>query len=409
MAVIKTTLDTGGSTRLGRDGNGGGSRYLCRTPNGDLHVIDSKSNGVAFSVYYWKSTDNGSTWSAGTDIVTAVFDVFDMCIASDSSGNLHVVYQGPATVFHGNEIQYVKCTAGTWGSPVVLQADASNNLGVQYPFIAVDSNDHLHVAYTRVVRSISNTKGQLYYTEWMGSSWSTPIDCTSQNSYNIVEISAAVTSDDTFHVVWVISDGNNANGVSYTSIASNTAAATVAIYDSTNGAIQDNCCVVADSADHLHATWDANDSGGGQNAQQWYSKYSSGSWSTPTLLTNEGGNRQFYTTLLMNDNDDMYDVWAGQGSGLQVRHLFATAGTWGGTITDDTTSDPNWRTPTGLWANYPISSSKRSSTCASGFAFVAKNDSGDLIFYSSSGVTYGITASSPPPPAGNTNGFFMVM
>jgi len=115
---------------------------------GHLHVIwdDYTDSGYA-EVFYRKSTDGGSTWTASKRLTWNSGSSERPVIGIDSSDRLHAVWQDDTPGYPNSEIYYKRSTDGgsTWSASERLTwtSDASLN-----PALAIDSSDRLHLFWS---------------------------------------------------------------------------------------------------------------------------------------------------------------------------------------------------------------------------------------------------------------------
>lgn len=117
---------------------------LCLDPNQHVHVVWQDKQSGNFEIYHKKSTDQGNTWSAvhrltysGNPSVTPDIDI-------SSEGTVYVVWNDSSS---GNgDIYFKKSTDGgsTWSA---LSRMTWNNGDSRNPKIKVDSGGTLHVAW----------------------------------------------------------------------------------------------------------------------------------------------------------------------------------------------------------------------------------------------------------------------
>jgi hypothetical protein len=165
-------------------------------PSGHLHVVWQDNTPGHDEVYYKRSTDGGSTWSASQRLTWSSTSSAYPEVGVDSWDWLHVVWQGSAS---GNtEALYRKSTNG--GTTWTASRRLSWTSGVSFtPMIAVDSSDNLHVVWS------DDTPGnfEIYYKKSTdgGENWTANerLTWTSDYSWNPA---VAVDALGDVHVVW---------------------------------------------------------------------------------------------------------------------------------------------------------------------------------------------------------------
>jgi hypothetical protein len=115
--------------------------------SGHLHLFWKDNTSGGEEIYYKKSTDGGTTWTANQRL-TYTAGVSDLpAIAVDSSGYLHLLWQDNTP---GNyDIYYRKSTNGgtSWVTSQRLTFTAGDSL---YPAIATDTSGNLHVLWADI-------------------------------------------------------------------------------------------------------------------------------------------------------------------------------------------------------------------------------------------------------------------
>jgi hypothetical protein len=112
--------------------------------SGCLHLVWSDETPGNGEIYYKKSTDGGTTWSANKRLTWTSGQSFEPTMAADLSGNLHVIWED-STPGNG-EIYYVRSTDGgaTWAASKRL----TWNSGLSYePALAVDPSGDVQAAW----------------------------------------------------------------------------------------------------------------------------------------------------------------------------------------------------------------------------------------------------------------------
>jgi len=150
-------------------------------PNNYLHVVwTSGSNSIYGERKVWYTKYNG-TWQVPIVISTKSelngYYMNNPCIAADSHGNLHVVWDGICNSIPAySQIWYNNYTT-SWSTPIRISNATGMTASTQEcPTIAVDSNNRIHVMWT-------NTKEQASFYSRYDSSWSTPIQVEANAAY----------------------------------------------------------------------------------------------------------------------------------------------------------------------------------------------------------------------------------
>jgi len=117
-----------------------------------IHVVwEDEMNQSWCELYYKQSADGGNTWSPAKRL-TWTLDIDSGCpaIGIDSKDTIHIVYRdkasGPALWWEEYEIYHKKSTDGgtNWSPAQRLTWIPGNS---QYPAIAVDSSDNIHIVW----------------------------------------------------------------------------------------------------------------------------------------------------------------------------------------------------------------------------------------------------------------------
>ena len=163
-----------------------------------IHVVWQEHLSFSSEIYYKKSTDAGTTWSAAKRLTWTNGQVYayDPAIAIDSGNIIHVVWSHDKP---GNrEIYYKKSADGgtTWGATQRLTWTSGESW---HPAIAADSGNTIHVVWQ------DNTPGNddIYYKRSTdgGATWSAAQRLTSNSGDSLLPAIAA-DSGNTIHIVW---------------------------------------------------------------------------------------------------------------------------------------------------------------------------------------------------------------
>lgn len=292
-------------------------RQLVRTSDGTLYVVMRQDPTPR--IYVKKSVDNGQNWIDQTQISTYAgmngYDQVDACIAVDSNDYLHVVWKGKADGFTTHDqIWYAKYT-DSWAAPVRISDYAGMNVNAQWTaFIAVDSDDYLHVVWDGTATGYAFL--QIWYTKYTDS-WSAPLRISTlatMATNNQRYPSIAVDSSDNLHAVWYGSTDTYIDAIWYRKFIVGWGAITRI---STTERVNQLPSIGVDSDDNLHVIWHAIPATPPNINRIWYSKYTT-SWSAPIYISTYAGMvdyAQIYPSIAVDVQDYIHAVWRGKATG----------------------------------------------------------------------------------------------
>ena len=178
--------------------NPGYSRFaaIAVDSNDTIHLVWSDYLSDNNDLYYKSSTDGGASWSLSRRLSWTSGVSYDAAIALDSGNKIHLVWYDTTP---GNyEIYYTKSTNGgsDWSANKRL---SWTSLSSYLPVIAVDSSPTIHVVW----QDFTPGNCQLLYKRSTdeGATWSAAqrLTWTSGQSYDPV---IAIDPSDTVHIVW---------------------------------------------------------------------------------------------------------------------------------------------------------------------------------------------------------------
>lgn len=186
IVYYKRSTDGGSSwgmdTRLRDVLTGTSYNYSSITSSGsNLHVVwfDRRDAGDA-EIYYKHSNDNGDTWSADIRLTNSIGNSYIPVVAVSGS-NVHVAWYDDATAGN-NEIYYMRSTDNgtSWSASSRLTNAAGES---RYPSIAA-SGSTVHVTWSD---NIGSSNYRIYYKRSTngGVSWGSNVLMTNKNYYNI--------------------------------------------------------------------------------------------------------------------------------------------------------------------------------------------------------------------------------
>lgn len=163
---------------------------------GRLHLVWNDETPGNYEIYYKKSTNAGSTWTATKRLTWTSGPTWATAIAVDLSDRIHVVWEnaGPGNY----EAYYKKSTDGgeTWSTTRRLTWMSGESRGAK---TAVDSAGHLHVTWCDdtpgdyEIYHKKSTDGGVHWTSAKRLTWTTGFSAWP-------DIAASPTGD--IHIVW---------------------------------------------------------------------------------------------------------------------------------------------------------------------------------------------------------------
>jgi len=155
---MNTLIDSTGCIR-------DGARQIARTSDGRLHVVFRKRIDSLWYICYAYSDDDGQTWSDPEQI--SLDGAIYPAIASDSQDNIHVVWirsiDGDDVIIHREKNQ-----SGWLDAEVAVHISGEDQ---NYPAIAVDSQDNIHLVWTGLGLGDNPSIENIYYRKKDGSEW----------------------------------------------------------------------------------------------------------------------------------------------------------------------------------------------------------------------------------------------
>jgi len=340
-------------------------RFLARTSNGDLHSVYRREiNGVQ-QLCYAKSVNNGIIWTE-TVLTVGEHTQNNPSIAIDSNDYIHIVWSG-ATIDYPwpyPQIRYIKYTTN-WSSPILLTNDSDSSS--TNPYIAIDSNDYIHVVWRGFVGSPSYA--QIKYIKYT-TSWGTETNLTNTpgKDYQQYFPCIAIDSNDHLHVVWTGGIGNDYSQIRYIKYTTSWSAITNLTSDNYNQ--YSGAFIAIDSNDHLHIAWTGRHSASPDYSQIRYIKYTT-SWSAITNLTS-GNFDSGSNTIAVDKNDYIHIVGSGRSVSspdyLQLLYIKYTT-SWS-FVERLTIGDYNQGSASLIWALHPTIGGLKTNVPNTGFAFV---------------------------------------
>jgi hypothetical protein len=361
-------------------------RKLAITSDGHLHVIYHRKDGNSIlQIYHAESADGGRTW-VEEQVTNAARDQNFPSLAVDSKDNLHVVWEDgthskPQTVPY---TYYNKKTAEGWQAAELVASYATA------PSIAVDSNDDVYVAYGAYVYTPGYYGGGdgIRWRKRTSAGWQAEEIVSSINKYWERWPAIAIDGNNDVHVVWEHAPRSRYYDVHYRKRTSSGWGTEVEINTDKYNEIGSEPSIAIDSDNYIHIVWQHLSVG---YYSIKYLKYTT-SWQPTEGLVGPTTYVQLYPTIATDGKDNIHVVWSGQHSGsptiCQIRYRKHT--TLWQPIEDLTSSTVNNQTcPNLMWALHPTVNGVKTNRPEDGYSFVWTDDTT---------IKYWVGGEAPPPP-----------
>lgn len=389
------TTDTGAT---------GTPNAIIRQSNGNLFMVKQQTSGALQSIYYYKSTDRGQSWSGATMITApSGFSQYSPQIAVDSNDNLHVVFYGKTSSLSSqDQIRYVSATSNeAWGTVENLTyLNAESGYAQQNPRVVIDSNNIVNIAWLGKT-SASGTTNHVRYVSGNSNAWS-DIEEISRNinalsGYDQGATNINIDGNDIQHIVWT---GRSSDFISVYNIfhVSGTKDARCSINTVTNGNSynQYNPCIVLDSSNNVHCTWRGTTSASNSKDCLKYLKYnySTLTWGDSYYIFETSSYNQSDSCPMVDRYDNLHITWRGYtsafGTNYQIKYIKYSNSTssWGNFI--DITSTNSQNTYLNRLNSFnPYIDNERTNIPISGYGIAFLSAATKFVFYTSNDYTFG--------------------
>lgn len=292
------------------------ARKIVRDSSDNLYFVYMKQSATYYHVYVAKSTDDGYTWSdmGGSPIEdTGNYDQTYPSIAIDGSDNLHVVWIGTDATYSNTQIKYSNYTGSSWSSWINIQP--ISGYIQEYPSIALDSSGNLHVVWEGTDSTYSNT--QIKYSNKTSSGWSDWTNIQPITSHIQSKPIIAIDSSENLHVLWYGKDATYSSNsqIKYSNRTTSGWSSWINIQPISDYT-QAYVSAAIDSSDNLHTTWQGTDSVIPTETQIKYSNRTATGWSDWTNIYPETGTYQSSPSIAPDSNNTIYIFWL---NGVQLK------------------------------------------------------------------------------------------
>ena len=268
--------------------------------NNIIHVVWYEATPGKMVIFYKRSADLGTTWSSSKRLTWTSGSSSDPSLAIDANDTIHVVWQDATP---GNaEIYYRRSMDGgsTWSAAKRLTWTYGEST---YPKIAIGSSNAIHLAW----QEETPDDDEIYYkgSSDGGSTWSAVkrLTWTSGESY---EPAIAIDSNGHIHIIWYDSTPDHFEIYSKkSSDGGSTWSAAKRITWTSGGAME--AVIALDLSNALHVLWYGYPSG---NAEISYKKSVDGgaTWSAARRLTWTSG-ESFRPAIAIDPSNVIHVIW----------------------------------------------------------------------------------------------------
>jgi hypothetical protein len=278
---------------------------------GNINVVWTDNTPGNDDIFFSRSSDGGTTFSTPLNLSHNGGNSFNTQIAVDSAGNINVVWEDDTL---GNlEIFFARSTNGgvTFSAPL----DISNNTGMsEIPEIAVDRAGHIDIAWQ------DNTLGNLdvlFARSNDGITFSTPQNL-SNNSGASIFVQPAVDSSGNIYLVWEDTTPLNTGVLFSRSTDGGSTFSTP--QNLLNGGIAQFPRIVVDTGGKIDVVWEDNAPG---SFNIFFSRSSDGgiTFSAPQNLSNNT-DLAHLAQLAVDSNGNINVVWQ-EGSAIKADIFFS--------------------------------------------------------------------------------------
>lgn len=319
------------------DTSGNGGRKLVRLSNGWLVCVVYIDAATGYIFY--KSTDNGATWS-------------QLCYQDVVSGNQpYYAIASVGTIVHfiftydvtgSGAVKYSEFDATTQTNVKLSETniDSSQTDAKAGCSIAVDSFGNLHAAWSSKNATYPNSFNIRYSKSLDGGvTWATPEQVTTTNNtaINIMSPSIVVSQGSPkIYGRWVSTSSNQNQIYQYT--YNGTSWDSTRVY-SNMGYEQSNPCAVVDSNGDIHVTWQGYDSTDTSKYNIRYSKSADdgATWSAMEKLTTGSSVDRKAPSITADSNNVPYIVYDDNGTLKWIKY----SGSWSSPETIATGTNPS--------------------------------------------------------------------
>ena len=351
-------------------------RKLVRQSNGTLWCAFRESEDVHVA---W-SEDAGVTW---TDYEVWGDDGSQYpSIAVDSNDVVHLVFHSYKNDADDYQLEYSNST--NWGTIVQIRDEDKHH---KLPSIAIDSNDNIHIVYEKGEEGTSNGDQVAYINSTDGgATWGTEKILTDEADSGDGEWfpSIAIDSNDFIHVVFYCKD-HYSEYDDILHMQSSDGGDTWTGWEA-DPVYQDDShdetkpCIAIDDNDVLHVVWCGVDQY--TNDQVGYSYNDSSGWSSVEWVTWDSDEEYRYPSISVNDND--YVHVGIEVVGTRLNHSVNDTTSW----TEDIALAVSYNFPSLISAQWPVINETKTNRPKTGYAMICGFGTSNVTYYASPDLSW---------------------
>jgi hypothetical protein len=291
---------------------------LTRDSSGNLYLVWEDARNGNYSIYFAKSTNGGSTWSANVKVSDTLSDARSPSLVVDSVGNLYVAWTDNRGGYWDDYVAKSTNGGAIWSASVKVNNDTSTTTNGRPPALAVDNSDNLYLVWTTAnggydLYSAKSTNG--------GVTWSAGVKINDVAGQVWLSSPPGLTADasGTLYTIW--NDTRDFAGKSHIYFSKSTDggstwSANVDASQNPNGTSTVYLMgLVVDSSGALSAVW--GDSREGDEWNVYFAQSTNGgtNWSAAIRVNDSTTLDQYQATMAVDGNDNLYTAWADSRSG----------------------------------------------------------------------------------------------
>jgi hypothetical protein len=264
------------------------ARCIAVDSDGHLHVVWDDVRGFGREIYY--KHHDGAVWGEDVQLTDAGGTSADPAVTVDASSNVHVVWNsnrdGPYNIY------YKMFDGDTWSADQQL---SSGSCGGQFASVAGDDTGAVHVVW----EDCRDGNTEIYYRRFDGATWSAEQRLTYSPGISRFP-SIAADGYNHVHVVWY--DYHLGSGkIHY--LKSTLPMSWAPAENLTPGGSGTQPCVTANSAGHVHVVWQA--------VVIYHKKHNGVEWEDTYRVTQSDGTQP---SVGVDDEGNVHVIWVRDGT-----------------------------------------------------------------------------------------------